>query len=147
METENRKFKYGDFIYIKVFCLNFYKKGQVFDFDENKKLYRVCFFENYDEPNISFYWSYVNEEDMELFYKVDNAYINKKPLFKKDLILNDSNFKELYKADYYVYRLYYENRINIDEFRQLMSCYIDNICNAQKQGLINKLYEINILKH
>ena len=115
-----RKFKFGDNVYIKAFIKFGPAFAQIFKYDEEKQMYIII---QYDAlcPTSSWWWSYAKEEDIELLGKVegkDNPYDRKKPIFPADTRLDSDNYGELYTEEYYLAKKATDGEITFEEYRK-----------------------------
>ena len=115
-----RKFKFGDNVYIKAYAKFGPAFAQIFKYDESKQMYVII---QYDAlcPTSSWWWSYAKEEDIELLEKLegkDNPYDRKKPIFPSDTQLYPANFNDLYTDQYYLAKMATDGEMTIEEYRK-----------------------------
>lgn len=144
-----RKFKFGDNVYVKAWNALGPDFGQVFKYDEEKQMYVVIRFDAYNPEDPSWCWSYAKEEDIEFLEKIegkDNFYDRRKPIFSLDTNIYPAKYGELYTEDYYLAKRVTDGEITKEEFfkRSNERCnhevYEENTCNNKKFKFGDNVY-------
>lgn len=143
-----RKFKFGDNVYVKAWDIFGPDFAQIFKYDESKQMYVVIRFDACD-PKSSWCWSYAKEEDIEFLEKIegkDNFYDRRKPIFSLDTNIYPAKYGELYTEDYYLAKRVTDGEITKEEFfkRSNERCnhevYEENTCNNKKFKFGDNVY-------
>lgn len=128
MKDKERKFKFGDTAYIKVF-LPEAVPGQIMKYNQKRKMYIFLRFGDVSDLAENFVWGYVKEEDLaspdecEMFdYTKDN---DNRPLFLKNTKLSKTAFLDFYDWEYYLEKSYKEGKITREEHNFILTFLTD----------------------
>ena len=120
-----RKFKYGDYVYIKAYKKTVLTYDQIIRYDDDKKMYIIIEFD-YGDPMDGWWWCYAKEEDLEFNDDMrDSKDPTKqcKPIFPENIELLEKDFEELYNYNYYLNEKYTNGEISEKEFRKKQKEY------------------------
>ena len=127
----NKRFKFGDNVYIKAYLKVKHEYAMIFKYSEKKQMYAIIRYDANRPGNRRLWnWSYAKEEDIDFLYLIkgeNNHYDKQKPLYPNTTELVYGRYSDLYTHEYYLAKKFSDGKITKEEYEEKLREYEESL--------------------